>query len=125
MRGLFALYALVGLAILFWAESIELILTGLAACLLMVLHEYRIFRHDSCMRLKLDLVRSRIVVERAGQPYFFAKYKVYPTRWFAILRLIDQRQCRTLLLNSDRFNSAQSYRNCRYLLSQLERTRVA
>lgn len=66
------------------------------------------------------------IASRHGeQPYFYSKYKVYATRWFAILKLTDKVKCRTLILNPDRFESASSYHRLRYLLRRLEQSGAA
>ena len=102
-------------------------LGGLAAmlCLLFALHQYREVSREPRAVLTLDRRRCKIALERAGQPYFFSKYKVYPTRWFAILKLEDTQQNRTLFLRPDRFTSLRSYQDCRFALRQMETRHVA
>ena len=68
---------------------------------------------------------AQIALQCGAQPYFFSKYKVYATRWFAILKLIETDKCRTLILNPDRFESASSYHRLRYLLRRPEQSRAA
>ena len=66
-----------------------------------------------------------IALRRGEQPYFYGKYKVYATRWFAILKLTNNGKCRTLILNPDRFESTSSYHRLRYLLRRLEQSGAA
>ncbi|TNF89862.1 MAG: hypothetical protein EP300_04455 [Gammaproteobacteria bacterium] len=75
--------------------------------------------------LMLDASRASIALEQGGQPYFYVKYKVYATRWFAILKLIDKRKTRTLILHPERFDSIQSYRQLRFALTRLEQSNAA
>jgi len=99
--------------------------SGMAAMVLSAQRGYRhLIRHD-IIRLRVDLARQGVLLEQAGQPYFYRKYKVYQTRWFAILELIDQPVSRTLILNSDCFQSVECYRRLRFDLRQLERSNVA
>jgi L-cysteine desulfidase len=83
-----------------------------------------LIQHD-IIRLRVDTARQAVVLQLAGQPYFYSKYKVYQTRWFAILKLVDQHTDRTLILNSDCFQSVECYRRLRFDLRQLERSNVA
>ena len=99
--------------------------SGMAAMVLSAQRGYRhLIRHD-IIRLRVDLARQGVLLEQAGQPYFYRKYKVYQTRWFAILKLVDQHTDRTLILNSDCFQSVECYRRLRFDLRQLERSNVA
>ena len=59
------------------------------------------------------------------QTHFFSKFKVYPSRWFAILKLIDESKSTTLILNPDCFNTVADYRNLRYELSASEAPHAA
>ena len=90
-------------------------------CVLLGLSECQRLYRQQAIQLRLCPVDRSITLEQGGQSYFYCKYKVYPTRWFAILRLIDEPQSRTLFLNSDRFQSVQNYRAIRYSLIQMER----
>jgi hypothetical protein len=99
--------------------------SGMAAMVLSAQRGYRhLIRHD-IIRLRVDLARQGVLLEQAGQPYFYRKYKVYQTRWFAILKLIDQQADRTIILNSDCFQSVENYRRLRFDLRQLERDDAA
>jgi hypothetical protein len=99
--------------------------SGIAAMALSAQHGYRhLIQHD-IIRLRVDTERQMIELQQAGQPYFYRKYKVYQTRWFAILKLVDQHTDRTLILNSDCFQSVECYRRLRFDLRQLERSNVA
>ena len=75
--------------------------------------------------LSVDADAGQIAVKSRGQPYFYSKYKVYACRWFAILKLIDQRQPRTLILNPDRFDNPQNYHAVRVALLSLDTNRAA
>lgn len=94
-----------------WVRTLALALVGLLAW-----REIRQLRAPGRQRLRLSAAGSEIALEGAGQTYFYVKYKVYACRWFAILRLMDKRHSRTLILNSDCLNSAHSYRRLRYAL---------
>ena len=99
-------------------------LAAVALVLLLGLREVTRLGRQPGISLRFDPVEDSILLEQRGQPHFHAKYKVYATRWFAILRLIDKHQNRTLILNPDRFDSIQSYRQLRYVLLSMERTSV-
>lgn len=90
-------------------------------CALLCLSEYQRLQNQQVIQLWLNPADHSITLEKSGQSYFYRKYKVYPTRWFAILRLIDKTESRTLFLNSDRFHSVQNYRAMRFSLIQMER----
>ena len=81
----------------------------------------RLIQHD-IIRLSINLQRASIEFRQYEQPYFYYKYKVYETRWFAILKLTDQQTSRTLILNSDCFTSIEKYRRLRFDLRCLERS---
>ncbi|MCP4469573.1 MAG: hypothetical protein GY815_02615 [Gammaproteobacteria bacterium] len=95
--------------------------SGLAALCLYTLSEYRRLIRHGIIRLRVNPGSAIIEFERCGQPYFYRKYKVYETRWFAILKLMDNRQNRTLILIPDSFSSPRSYRRLRRQIRRLER----
>ena len=120
-----SLYALATLMVAAYVEALLLKLSLLVLLPLLALRESHRIRHARDLKLALNMQAKTIRLEQGGQPYFFCKYKVYPTRWFAILSLIDQRNHRTLCLDPHRFQSPASYRHCRYLLRQMERSGAA
>ncbi len=91
---------------------------SMAALCLYALCQYRRLIQHEIIRLRVIPGNATIEFIQGGQPYFFCKYKVYETRWFAILRLIDKHNCRTLILNPDSFKSLQSYRLLRHQIRQ-------
>ncbi len=95
--------------------------SSLAALCLYAICEYRRLIQQGIIRLRVNPGRATIEFEQRGKPYIYRKYKVYETRWFAILKLIDRQQNRTLILIPDSFSSLQSYRRLRYQIRQLER----
>lgn len=111
--------------IFFFMAPMLLKWSGIAAMALSAHSGYRhLIQHD-IIRLRVDPARQMIELQQAGQPYFYRKYKVYQTRWFAILRLIDQHTDRTIILNSDCFQSVEYYRRLRFDLRRLERDDAA
>ena len=108
------------LTIYFYLTPLFLKCSAMAALGLSTIVEYRhLIQHD-IIQLRVNKARASIEVLRDGQPYFYGKYKVYQTRWFAILKLIDQQASETLILNSDSFTSNDCYRRFRFDLRQLE-----
>ena len=103
-----------------WLQACAIAAIAIAACL-----EYRRLIRQENIRLRVDPARRGIVLEQSGQPYFFGKYKVYQSRWFAILKLIDPRSGRTLILNPGSFDSPENYRRLRFDLRRLERDHAA
>ena len=95
--------------------------SGLAGLCLYAASEYRRLIQHGIIRLRVNPGRATIEFEQAGQPYIYCKYKVYETRWFAILKLIDSQKNRTLILIPDSFSSLQSYRRLRHQIRRLER----
>lgn len=93
---------------------------GLAGLGVSALIEYRRLIQQGIIRLRVNPQSSTIEIQQAGQPYFYTKYKVYQTRWFAILKLVDTQNNRTLILNPDCFESTDRYRRCRCDLRRLE-----
>jgi len=112
--GAITIYFYLGPEFLKWA--------ALATVALAAFVESRRLIQQDIIRLRINLARASIEVQQRGQPYFYCKYKVYQTRWFAILKLIDQQSDRTLILNSDCFTSIEKYRRLRFDLSCLERS---
>jgi hypothetical protein len=97
----------------------------LAALGLFATAECRHLIQHGIIRLRVIPCQATIELEQRGQPYFYSKYKVYQTRWFAILKLIDPKQNRTLILIPDSFSSLRSYRRLRQQIRQLERSDAA
>jgi hypothetical protein len=115
-----ASHGLAGAAIIFYQQPGLLKISGLLLVLLLAWRESRSLIRQGNIKLRVDSRSAEIELVQGGQPYFYSKNKVYHTRWFAILKLIDKRNCRTLILNPDRFNSIQSYRHLRYRLRKME-----
>jgi hypothetical protein len=118
-------HGLLALALGAYVEPAMIRVPAIALVLLLGLREARRQSSQGRLFLHCDLRRDRIALQRGEQPYFYRKYKVYGTRWFAILRLIDKGDYRTLILNPDRFDSASSYHRLRYQLRHLEQSRAA
>jgi hypothetical protein len=117
---LLAVHLLGILTIYFYLTPLILKCFAMAALGLGAFIEYRrLIQHD-IIQLRVNKARASIEILRAGQPYFYCKYKVYQTRWFAILKLIDQQASETLILNSDSFTSNDCYRQFRFDLRQME-----
>ena len=114
LTGAITIYFYRSPAFLKWAALAALVLAA-------IVESRRLIQHD-IIRLRINLARASIEVQQRGQPYFYCKYKVYQTRWFAILKLVDQQDNRTLILNSDCFISIEKYRRLRFDLSCLERS---
>jgi len=114
LPGAIAIYFYLGPTFLKWAAMAALAVSAF-------IETRRLIQHD-IIRLRINLTRASIEVQHLGQPYFYCKYKVYQTRWFAILKLIDQQANRTLILNSDCFTSVENYRRLRFDLRCLERS---
>jgi hypothetical protein len=122
---LLAGHGLVAVVIIFYLDPELLKLSALALVLLLTVTESRYLIRQGIIKLRLDSKSEAIEFEQGGQPYFYSKNKVYQTRWFAILKLVNEQNSRTLILNPDRFKSIQSYRQMRYLLRKMERRNVA
>jgi len=125
LRLTLAGHALIAVAIGSYVEPFALGVGGMLLVGLLALHEARRQLQLGIIYLKFNVSASSIELEQCGQPYFYGKYKVYATRWFAILKLIDKQKTRTLILNSDRCNSIQSYRQLRYALQQIDQVDAA
>jgi hypothetical protein len=108
------------LTIYFYLTPLFLKCSAMAGLGLSAIVEYRhLIQHD-IMQLRVNKARASIEILRDGQPYFYCKYKVYQTRWFAILKLIDEQASETLILNSDSFTSNDCYRRFRFDLRQMD-----
>jgi hypothetical protein len=114
LAGAIAIYFYLGPVFFKWAALAALAVAAFV-------ESRRLIRHD-IIRLSINLQRASIEVRQHEQPYFYCKYKVYETRWFAILKLMDQQTNRTLILNSDCFTSIEKYRRLRFDLRCLERS---
>ena len=100
-------------------------LAAVALVSLLGVREVARLRRQPGISLRFDPVDDSILLQQRGQPHFHAKYKVYATRWFAILKLIDDTRSRTLILHSERFDSDQLYRQLRFALAGKEREHAA
>jgi hypothetical protein len=108
------------LAIYFYLTPLFFKCTAMAGLGLSAIVEDRhLIQHD-IMQLRVNKARASIEILRDGQPYFYCKYKVYQTHWFAILKLIDEQASETLILNSDSFTSNDCYRRFRFDLRQMD-----
>jgi len=117
-----AVHVLIALAIAVYVEPTAMMLGGLLAVGLLAERECRSLLQQRTITLTVNPHSATIGLQQGGQPYFFVKYKVYATRWFAILKLMDKRNTRTLILIPDRFNSIQSYRRLRLALQTMDRS---
>jgi hypothetical protein len=115
-------YCMIGL--LAWAYIDGWILRSCCSglCALLILSEFLQYRDQKDLQLRLNLNENSITIKQGGQSYIYRKNKVYPARWFAILRLVGKPNNRTLFLNSDRFKSVLDYQAIRYSLIQMERS---
>jgi hypothetical protein len=118
-------HGLVAVVIIFYLQPGLLQLASLALVLLLAVTESRYLIRQEIIKLRLDPKGEAVEFEQGGQPYFYSKNKVYQTRWFAILKLVNEHKSRTLILNPDRFKSIQCYRQMRYLLRKMEQRNVA
>jgi hypothetical protein len=118
-------HALAAAAIYFYLEPALFMLAALAAVCLLAISESRCLIQQEIIKLGFDPVAKLIELGQGKQPYIFSKYKVYQTRWFAILKLVDADKSRTLILNPDCFNSLQAYQQLRYQLRKMEQTGAA
>ena len=118
-------HGLAAAAIYFYLEPATLMLPALAAVSLLAIYESRCLIQQEIIKLRLDPANKSIEFEQGQQPYFYSKYKVYQTRWFAILKLLDADKSRTLILNSDCFDSLQAYQQLRYQLRKMEQADAA
>ena len=117
---LLAVYLCAAIAVYFYLNPAFLKWAALAALAVATAIESRRLIQQDIIFLRIHLKRASIEVQQCGQPYFYCKYKVHQTRWFAILKLIDQQANRTLILNSDCFASIEKYRRLRFDLCSLE-----
>lgn len=111
---IYLLSALCFVGVIIVIESIWFLILLLALLLLLTLQETRRLASQESLRLCLDDRQNTIRLEQGGQPQIYEKYKVYTTRWFAILHLFDKPDNRSLLLNSDRFKSIEVYQDFRF-----------
>jgi len=118
-------HGLVTVAIYFYLEPVLLMLSSLAAVCLLAVYESRCLIQQEIIKLGLDPEGQWIEFKQGEQPYIFNKYKVYQTRWFAILKLVDTGKTRTLILNPDCFKSLETYQSLRYQLRKMEHAGAA
>lgn len=118
-------HALIALAIAIYVDSGLLRYCGITLTVLLACRESAHWMRQTTLAIGFDPRNSQITLESHGQPYFQGKYKVYANRWFAILKLIDKRKNRTLILHPERFDSVRCYRNLRFALAGKERNLAA
>ena len=112
-------------AIYFYLEPALLMLSAMAAGCLLAVYESRCLIQQEIIKLGLDPDGKLIEFQQGEQPYIYSKYKVYQTRWFAILKLFDTEKTRTLILNPDCFKSLETYQRLRYQLRKMGHAGVA
>ncbi len=122
---LLGIHGLAAATIYFYLEPTLLMLASMAAICLLAIYEYRCLIQQEIIKLRFDPRGKSIEFKQGEQPYFYSKYKVHETRWFAILKLVDIDKPRTLILNPDCFNSLQAYQQLRYQLRKMEPAGVA
>jgi hypothetical protein len=120
-----AAHLLLAIAVAAYVEPAGIKCPGIALILLLGIRETRQEIRLGKFLLHCDRRIPGIALQRGEQPYFYFKYKVYATRWFAILKVTENDKCRTLILNPDRFESASSYHRLRYLLRRPELSHAA
>jgi len=99
--------------------------SAMAAVCLLAIYESRCLIQQEIIKLGLDPDAKSIEFKQGEQPYIYSKYKVYQTRWFAILKLVDTDKTRTLILNPDCFKSLEIYQQLRYQLRKMEHAGAA
>ena len=109
-------YGLATAVIYFYLQPTSLMIACLGLSVLLAIYESRSLIQREIITLRMYRRNTSIEFEQGGQPYFYSKYKVYQTRWFAILKLINEDESRTLILNPDCFNSLRTYQHLRYCL---------
>ena len=122
---LIAWHCLLAAAVALYVDPVTPKLAAVSLIGLLGIRETSLLARQRKLLLHCNPRTAQIELQCGAQPYFFSKYKVYATRWFAILKLMDKDLNMTLLLNPDRFDSVESYRRLRYLLRCLERSRAA
>lgn len=121
LRLFFGAHLLLALLLAIYVEPLTFKVCAVCLVLLLGWREFHLDRSRENLILHYDPRAVKIALQCDGQPYFYSKYKVYGTRWFAILKLDDNIENRTLILNSERFDSEHSYRRLRFLLTRQER----
>ena len=86
------------------------------AIVILAAGETRRFRLAGPVYLGIDGSCCGLVSGTSEQSQFSAKNKVYPTRWFAILKLCYRHKNEIVMLLPDRFESLREYQDCRYIL---------
>jgi hypothetical protein len=124
LRLLLGAHLLLALVLAVYVEPPAFKLCAVSLVVLLGWREFNLGAAQDSLVLHYDPRAALIAVQQGKQPYFYSKYKVYGTRWFAILKFDDKHENRTLILNSERFDSEQSYRRLRYLLARTERSGV-
>ena len=120
---LVCLYSLTLVVAFFYIDSKLSLALLLGLILLFAIIETRNWRRQQSIRLKLNPEAGSIEFEQADRAQIYDKYKVYTSRWFAILQLLDNQENRNLLLNSDRFKSVRAYQDFRFLIQEMDRNR--
>ena len=116
---------MIGLALAAYVDFLPVTLAAVCLIALLAWRETGQLIRQGTVTLMLNPGTVPITLQQGGQPYFYVKYKVYATRWFAILKLIDKRKTRILILHPERFDSIQSYRQLRFALIRVEQNDVA
>jgi len=121
---LLAMHCLLVLAVAVYVEPAALKLGVILLICLLGFREAGLLARRKNLLLHCNPRTAEVALQCGTQPYFYAKYKVYANRWFAILKLVDKDKNMTLMLSPDCFDSADSYHRLRYLLRRLEQRRA-
>ncbi len=89
------------------------------ALLLLFVAEIQNHRNSKKRQLLIDLRSGKVSLLLGKKSQIYDKYKVYDSRWFAILRVMAKDQNQTLILTADCFPSIAEYCACRFCLRQL------
>jgi hypothetical protein len=63
---------------------------------------------------------GELVIDKNGRNQNYLKFNLYDNRWFAILRVLNEKGSDQILITHDRFKHPMEYSDFRYLLLTLE-----
>jgi hypothetical protein len=91
--------------------------------LLLLIREVKQYRGGKCklsLVVQVNDISGEILVNKSGDFQNYLKFNLFVNRWFAILRVLNEKGSDQILITIDRFKHPSEYSDFRYLLLMLE-----
>jgi len=106
-------------SVLFYVSSPGLLVALVILGWLLFFRENRRISAHQNIALLLNASKSSVEIRENGESQQYRKFRLYTSRWFAILQLFEDGKNRSLLLTKDRFYSLAAYQQFRFSIMQM------